>query len=468
MTLGESIKKHRKVIGLSQEELGQKLFVSRQTISLWENDQTVPTIDNLMRLREIFGVPVDEILSGENIEPALEEEPKEIYSFNFDKNELRNIRQIKFKPLIIRLVIDIIFVVLLCVGEVHDFASGFFTGMFFIHGVWMLRSLLASKKDWRSAEGKICASIYTYEVFENYIMVSIRRGADIVRKSKYEFKDIEFTYVSGSWMFLRVSGREFMLRTSELKSDSVLYTFVRKKSSNNLQAVAQGNLRFISITLFVASILSIFVALSVITALDAINHLGLDNMWVFYLFTPITVGSVVFGFVLRSKGYKYKKNVIAGIIMTVLLCIYGSFTFVFAGIYTHTDEPVVKAETMIGIDIPQYKQINTQNLHGAGFSSREEVFYDSDVYFSADAVAEFEEQIKSDEKWMESIPNYLIGITSFISDTDVYDYALIYNTQEEEFNKLPEKSGEYRFISLQYNTNANKMRIIEYDINYVK
>ncbi len=65
MTIGESIQKFRKASKLSQEKLGQKLNVSRQTISLWEKGQTLPTIDNLMRLKEIFGVSVDEILDGE-------------------------------------------------------------------------------------------------------------------------------------------------------------------------------------------------------------------------------------------------------------------------------------------------------------------------------------------------------------------------------------------------------------------
>lgn len=68
MTIGESIQKFRKTLELSQEELGQKLNVSRQTISLWEKDQTMPTIDNLMRLKEIFGVSVDKILEGEEKE----------------------------------------------------------------------------------------------------------------------------------------------------------------------------------------------------------------------------------------------------------------------------------------------------------------------------------------------------------------------------------------------------------------
>ena len=65
MTIGESIMKRRKDLGLSQEELAGKLLVSRQTISLWEKDQTQPTIDNLMRLKEIFGVSIDKVLCAD-------------------------------------------------------------------------------------------------------------------------------------------------------------------------------------------------------------------------------------------------------------------------------------------------------------------------------------------------------------------------------------------------------------------
>lgn len=68
MTVGENICKYRKECGLSQEELGEKLLVSRQTVSLWEKDQTMPTIDNLMRLKEIFSVSVDEILYSDKEE----------------------------------------------------------------------------------------------------------------------------------------------------------------------------------------------------------------------------------------------------------------------------------------------------------------------------------------------------------------------------------------------------------------
>lgn len=87
MTTGETIKFYRKKFGLSQEELGQKLLISRQTVSLWEKDQTLPTIDNLIRLRDIFNVSVDELLGYGNDEREDEEILSESYQFCYSEDE---------------------------------------------------------------------------------------------------------------------------------------------------------------------------------------------------------------------------------------------------------------------------------------------------------------------------------------------------------------------------------------------
>ena len=91
MTVGQKIQKSRKQLNMSQEELGQKLLVSRQTISLWEKDQTLPTIDNLLRLREIFQITVDEILGKDCTENAPEMLPQETYQFSFTQKEINDI-----------------------------------------------------------------------------------------------------------------------------------------------------------------------------------------------------------------------------------------------------------------------------------------------------------------------------------------------------------------------------------------
>ena len=69
MTLGERIASHRRALGISQEELGARLGVSRQAVSKWETSAAVPDMENLLALSREFGVSVAE-LTGTPEEPA--------------------------------------------------------------------------------------------------------------------------------------------------------------------------------------------------------------------------------------------------------------------------------------------------------------------------------------------------------------------------------------------------------------
>lgn len=64
MNFGEKLTSLRKQKGLSQEELGYKLNVTRQTISKWELNQTTPEMDKLVEMSKIFGVTID-VLTNE-------------------------------------------------------------------------------------------------------------------------------------------------------------------------------------------------------------------------------------------------------------------------------------------------------------------------------------------------------------------------------------------------------------------
>lgn len=62
MTLGEKIRTLRKQAHLSQEQLAQRLSVSRQAITKWETDSGTPDIDNLKALSQVFSISIDELL----------------------------------------------------------------------------------------------------------------------------------------------------------------------------------------------------------------------------------------------------------------------------------------------------------------------------------------------------------------------------------------------------------------------
>lgn len=73
MTLGEKICSLRMAQGLSQSDLAETLEVSRQSVSKWETDASVPDLDRLVRMSRLFGVSLDELVLGE----TKEEETKE-------------------------------------------------------------------------------------------------------------------------------------------------------------------------------------------------------------------------------------------------------------------------------------------------------------------------------------------------------------------------------------------------------
>lgn len=62
MTLGQRIQEHRTRLGLSQEGLGERLGVSRQAVSKWEADASLPDTDKLIALAKLFGLTLDELL----------------------------------------------------------------------------------------------------------------------------------------------------------------------------------------------------------------------------------------------------------------------------------------------------------------------------------------------------------------------------------------------------------------------
>lgn len=84
MELGQQLKAHRKELGISQDELAEKIFVSRQSISNWENNKTYPDIHTLLLLAETFGVSLDELIKGDVEEMKEEINAQERAGFSRD------------------------------------------------------------------------------------------------------------------------------------------------------------------------------------------------------------------------------------------------------------------------------------------------------------------------------------------------------------------------------------------------
>ena len=79
MNIGRTIREQRNKLSLSQEELGERLYVTRQTISSWENDKSYPDINSLILLSQVFNMTIDNLVKGD----------LEIMEQKIEKNDIR-------------------------------------------------------------------------------------------------------------------------------------------------------------------------------------------------------------------------------------------------------------------------------------------------------------------------------------------------------------------------------------------
>ena len=89
MELGKQIKKYRGQVYLSQEEFAEQLFVSRQTVSNWENDKSYPDIKSLLLMSEIFHISLDQLVKGDIEKMKREIDAQEFGRFQKDSTIFR-------------------------------------------------------------------------------------------------------------------------------------------------------------------------------------------------------------------------------------------------------------------------------------------------------------------------------------------------------------------------------------------
>lgn len=100
MKLPEKIIKHRKANGWSQEDFAEKMNVSRQAISRWENGTALPDAQNILQISKLFGVSADYLLNddyeSDNDIPAVRSATEETEALFLKKKHLHLIAAICF------------------------------------------------------------------------------------------------------------------------------------------------------------------------------------------------------------------------------------------------------------------------------------------------------------------------------------------------------------------------------------
>ena len=226
MTVGKKIEQYRKDLKLSQEELANQLFVSRQTISQWENDQTSPTIDNFLRLCDIFHISMndffeDQVSTGDNVPKCSEQ-----YRWEYSEEELREVfhRIIKkdiglsIVHLILEGMLSIIFLVLeVWIAFIFVFVN------FVYHIIALYRFDVSYRKNCEQALNTLRNNVYDICIEEGSVLITVfDAGGKMMSFDRIYPSSIEKKWHTNNLFIIQFKQRRYVIKKKDLPKDSRL------------------------------------------------------------------------------------------------------------------------------------------------------------------------------------------------------------------------------------------------------
>lgn len=464
MKVNEKIQYFRKKAGLSQEELGKRLLVSRQTVSLWEIGQTLPTLDNLTRLREIFEVSIDELLLEDEdeayeIPDRNEIKPYENYTFSYSKEDVKKINRKVFLP---NFILFLFFFVML-VGSVIDvilapkldFEHGFMLCATCLMTVLTVFLPMSAVKDARLAKKERLATEYILEVFGDRFVFSKRIDGVLYDLKTVLYSEIKNIAYGKTFITVYAGHVIYNFKRDLLPKNSLIYSLGTRKSDaqGGSHRIKKAALVFFVITLIFNLAFPITVGIIMFSPLPVAVVIAAVIMLA-------SLVSIVLGIVVNVKGRGGTKSIISGIISFFLIAVI-SVSLIGLGEYSTIED----AEYYIGIDLPE-------NYRGMNMSVVEEyfdnsyVYYRAEYYFDDEEVSDFEFNIEKDSRWLTyDEAKELLALCPENMSYHGAEYFLFYEFTTESVNYLPENDEYVSYLFICYFVDENMMIISEYDCN---
>ena len=473
MTIGENILKYRKQAGLSQEELADKMNVSRQSVSLWETDQTTPSLESLRMLAEIFAVSLDELCGTpckepDKAQPDQPEKPEYLasvqtqYTIDLCKR-INEIRARKFYTLIIIAfvlsTVAIFNIALTDADKTYLIVPIFWYALLIALTVWLSLSLKKRTAEFMKLHPNCAAKVM---LFQNHLEIEVTSD-NTNSKSSIQYSDIKKVQIGDQYILLYYGNT--VVPIAKNLPDTNYDLIHRLLSVPNQQPAAPKNKRIkaLLLAMFILSLLTIFVAMivtgicAVLAPLPDYMYTMPEYMWILLLFLPLPLASLILGIVFLTKKYRCLKNVIGGAVMCVLLAIFGSFTFLFADYNLHDYEYVHVLEKTISIDLPDSGYISRAKNPDSTTQSLAMIKFDDKNEFCDTLLTDGRFRID-----MNFIPPNFIALQHAIRVSD-YDYFLLYDVTGDQFNTIPEsQTVEHRFIFLAYHIDNNILFVLDF------
>ena len=461
MTLGEKIYKYRKQAGLSQEELAYKTNVTRQSVSLWETDQTMPSLESLITLSEIFSVSLDDLCgtAEQCAEPEAPHTAETAPSLacaqtSYTRECAECVTKISVRKYFVIYIVALALSVFMGISIIFSDADNVVIIIPIILIVAFAARLiylgLSLKK--RAAEFLEFYPNGTIKIsfFQDYLEIDTSSD-NTVSKSTVRYTAIK-KVVNADKYILVYYGTAVVPIEKNLPDTN--YDLILKLlcPSGDIGSTQNKKIKTLLLTMFILSLSSILLGLAAFAIAVSTSPIpdfpygATEYMWIFMTFVPLPLASLALGIVFSVKNYKCKKNVIAGAIMCVLLVIYGSFTFIFKDYSLHNFDYVRELEQTVSIDLPD-----------SGYLSRAK---DTDDTTKSFAMIKFDDSdgilsiVSTDARFntdMSAIPsNFLSAYHASLASS--YNYFMLFDATDG-YSSAPAEGRRYIFIAYHIDRN---------------
>ena len=199
----------------------------------------------------------------------------------------------------------------------------------------LIKQIIGAASYKKSALQKSADRKYEYDLYADRMVITVMRRGELSSRFVVRYGDVSKILENQTHAVFVHGGNLFILRKSEPLCDAVRPYIGAAKNT----VAASGKGKAISILLIILSILCPFFALTALEAAvpDVPSSFALgeavSKMWIFYLFLPIPTASIIFGFYQNKKGIRNVRNIVVGLILAVILAVYGSFTPIFKDSY---------------------------------------------------------------------------------------------------------------------------------------
>ena len=338
-----------------------------------------------------------------------------------------------------------------------------------------IRYVLFSKLDYkRFAKNKnqVEYKVYFYDKYiklENEKM-NLKINYEEIKKIKITSTDIYI--IVNTKNIIPIPKHKINMNLIDYLYDRIPKTKIKKKiaieeQQENLEKYEKVKIGLI--VLFVLTIISIWASMILILLIAQKENVPLfltfNYTWVAYYVLPIPILSIILGIIYRIKGLKCTKNIIAGIIVTGIILLEGSVSFLindeidYKNITTYRD--------VIGITLPsqgKYYKINWDESYLLNHKSNYIIFTNPKEEKT------FFEELQNSKNWLTkkeistNIENLLTPATCESVNQECY-YS-IYIKELNTHNTLPVQNGVYHIYAMTYSRDKSYLDIEEYIYNY--